>query len=339
MVLRSVSGIIFSFFLFTACYADEIKLNPSHPDQYTVVKGDTLWEIAGKFLSNPWQWPDVWEKNAQIENPNLIFPGDVIYLTYVDGQPRLSLGDIKLHPRIRSSSIEQAIKTIPLNKIQQFLVASKVVTQDELDNSPYIIEVMGEHLVAGAGDKIYVRSIEDPQNLQFTIFRKGEIYTDPETQEILGYEASYIAESTLLKSGDPATLMISRSDSEIRTGDRLIVTEDEQVTINFIPRTPKELIQGSIISVLNGVSQIGQHNIVAISRGARDGIEIGHVLDILQRGDITRDLYSQSNGKEVKLPDELAGRLMIFRTFERISYDLVMQATQAIHVLDLVQTP
>ncbi len=339
MVFRSILGIIASFLLFTTCNADEIKLNPAHPDKYTVVKGDTLWDIAGKFLSKPWYWPKVWENNSQIKNPHLIYPGDVIYLTIVNGKPRLSFGPEKLHPRIRETDIEAAIKTIPIDHIQPFLSSPKVVTQNELDNAPYVIDFAGEHLIAGAGDSIYVRSIEAPKSLLYTVYRQGEPYISPDSKEILGFEASYIADTTLLQNGDPATLIISKSSGEIRMGDRLMASPETDVTLNFIPRAPEKLIKGNIISVLNGVSQIGQHNIVVIDKGVQDGIQTGHVLDIYRQGKMTRDIYSPIKNDQVRLPNEMAGVLMVFRPFERVSYALVMQATQAIHVLDIVQTP
>ena len=341
MAFLKTLGLLFSLLLSSNILADSIKINPNHPDQYTVVKGDTLWDISGKFLENPWQWPEVWGNNPQIKNPHLIYPGDTVYFSMVDGKPRLSLSKNTqiLTPVIRESSLDQAIKLIPTDAIAQFLTSPKVVDDKELAQSPYVIDFAGEHLIAGAGDRIYVRAIPNPKSLGYTIFRAGETYINAETQEILGYEAKYIADTTIERAGDPATLKIIKSDSEIRTGDRLMVSAEGELSLNFFPHHPEQPIKGNIISVLDGVSQIGQYNIVVLDKGLVDGLKSGHVLDIYHRGRIVNDPYSKQKNAGIKLPDEIAGVLMVFRSFERVSYALVIEATQSIHILDRVQTP
>jgi hypothetical protein len=371
MAFRTLFGFMVSFFISTISSAEEIQINPAHPDQYTVVKGDTLWDISGKFLSHPGQWPELWSNNSQIKNPNLIYPGDTIYFSVVNGKPQLSLsgnnpqplssagspcvlseedvkngrtdfavsGNGKLLPCIRETSIKQAIKLIPNDAIAPFLVSPRVVAENELNNAPYVIDFAGEHIVAGAGDRLYVRAITQPDSLSYTVYRSGDTYTSPETGEILGYEAKYIADTTLQLAGDPATLIITKSDSEIRKGDRIMPNSDEELILNYFPRPPKENIKGSIISVLGGVSQIGLYNVVVIDKGTKDGLLAGHELDIYQRGNSVSDPYSPIKNDIVKLPDEIAGTLMVFRPFERVSYALVMKATRALHILDKVQTP
>jgi hypothetical protein len=330
-----------------------------------------LWDISGKFLNHPWQWPELWSNNSQIKNPNLIYPGDTIYFAIVNGRPQLSLSrnqqqvqyptdspcvlneedvkkgrtdfavseDGKLLPCIRETIIKKAIELIPTESIAQFLTSPKVVAENELNNAPYIVDIAGEHLVAGAGDRVYVRSITQPANPTYTIYRAGSAYLSPETGEILGYEAEYIAETALQQTGDPATLLITQSDSEIRTGDRVMPKTEEEVTLNYFPRPPEKSLNGSIISVLGGVSQIGLYNVVVIDKGTEDGILTGHELTIFQNGNTINDPYSSIKNDVVKLPDEVAGTLMVFRPFERVSYALVMKATQAIHILDKVKTP
>ena len=371
MAFRTLFGFMVSFFISINTWAEEIQINPAHPDQYTVVKGDTLWDISGKFLNHPWQWPELWSNNSQIKNPNLIYPGDTIYFAIVNGRPQLSLSrneqqtqsptdstcilseedvkngrtefavseDGKLLPCIRETIIKQAIELIPAESIAQFLTSPKVVAENELNNAPYVVDIAGEHLVAGAGDRVYVRSITQPENLSYTIYRAGDTYVSPETGEILGYEAKYIADTTLQQTGDPATLSITKSNSEIRKGDRVMPKTEEEVTLNYFPRPPEKSINGSIISVLGGVSQIGLYNVVVIDKGTKDGILAGHELAIYQNGNSINDPYSAIKNDIVKLPDEIAGTLMVFRPFERVSYALVMKATQAIHILDKVQTP
>jgi len=370
MAFRTIVGFIVPLLFSISAWANELQINPSHPNQYTVVQGDTLWDISGKFLTHPWQWPELWRSNSQIQNPHLIYPGDTIYFSIVNGQPQLSLSrsaevgtlqqspcvlkednaqnartdfsvseENKLEPCIREATRKQAIKLIPMDAIERFLTSPRVVSENELNTAPYVIGFAGEHLLAGTGDRVYVRSITEPKSLSYTMYRAGATYTRPETGEILGYEAKYIANTTLQQEGDPATLYINKSNSEIRIGDRLMPDPEEEITLNYFPRPPEDSIKGSIISVFNGVSQIGRYNVVVIDKGTSDGLQPGHELDIYQRGQVVRDRYSPVKNDEVKLPDEIAGTLMVFRPFERISYALVMKATRAIHVLDKVQTP
>ncbi len=346
MAFRALTTTLLSLCLLTAVWADTLKINPNHPDKYIVKKGDTLWDISGRFLQNPWQWPKLWHGNPQIKNPDLIYPGDTLYFSYVNGQPRLSLtpGNGKyhngLHPGIRESSIADSIKMIPSDAIRQFLTSPKVVTDNELEQAPYVIDFAGEHLIAGAGDRIYVRAITNPKSLSYTIYRKGQPFISPASQEILGYEAIYIADTTLQVAGDPATLVINKSDKEIRKGDRLMISSAGELALDYLPHPPTVEINGSIISVLDGVSQIGRHNIVVIDKGTQDGIETGHIFDIYRKGHIVPDQYIEEDTTAlVKLPDEIAGTLMVFRPFARVSYALVMEATSAIHIHDKISTP
>jgi len=397
MAFRTFSGLLLFCLFSLSVRAENIQINPSHPDHYTVSSGDTLWDISGKFLNYPGQWPLLWRHNPQIKNPNLIYPGDTIHFAIVGGKPQLSVtragessyhapstatpppayqapeppapppelainegsgcvlklddvkngrtefkydDDGKLLPCVRETPLEQAIPLIPLDKIRQFLTSPRVVGAGELAQAPYVVEMAGEHLITGAGDRVYVRSIPEGANSVHTIYRSGDIYTDAETGEILGYEAKFIAEAMLQQAGDPATMAISKSTSDIRIGDRVMTNDvDQDVTLNFFPRPPNKPIRGNIISVLNGVSQVGLFNVVVIDKGLRDGLMVGHELAVFRKGRTVQDKNSAIQGDMVKLPDELAGSMMIFRTFDRISYALVMKATQAIHVLDRVQTP
>jgi hypothetical protein len=350
MLFRVIVGFIVPFCISINTWAGDVKLNPSHPEKYSVITGDTLWSIAGKFLQNPWQWQKIWKKNPQIENPDLIYPGDVISFSIVDGKPQLTVasragdekraaGEKTLFPHIRVTSLDEAIQLIPVDAIAPFLTSPRIVSEQDLAESPYIIDFAGEHLVAGAGDRVYVRAILKPKNLGYTVYRQGNVFTHPDSGKVLGYEAEYIADTVLQAIGDPATLLITKSKSELRKGDRLMPTEEGQVALNYFPRPPKAKVKGSIISVLSGVVQIGQHNVVAIDLGTINGIQRGHVLEIYQRGQHVKDNYGTTPNDTVKLPDEDAGALMVFRTFKNISYALVMESSAAIHVQDYVVTP
>ena len=344
MASKAIIGLILSLSFSLSCLADVVKFNPSHPAQYAVVKGDTLWDISAKFLKNPWEWPEVWHHNAQIQNPHLIYPGDVISLCFIEGKTMLCVDNLEnnermLYPRMRAEGTDKAIAMISFEDIRPFLNSPKVVNKDELENAPYIVDFSGEHLVAGAGSEIFVRSILKPEYLAYTTYRPGMTYIDPETNEILGYEAKYIADNVILSLGDPATLRITNTKREVRRGDRLMPTSEENVIMNFFPTPPTELIQGSIISVLSGVTQIGQYDIIVLSKGKIDGLKIGHVLSIMQYGKLISDPFHRNKNELVKLPDQEAGIALVFRTFERVSYALVMHATKNIRVLDKVQTP
>ena len=324
--------------------ADSVGLNPNHPDRYTVVKGDTLWGISERFLSSPWRWPDVWHVNQHIKNPHLIYPGDEIELSFVDGEPQLRLhrggtgGVVRLSPHIRESDLTNAIPTIPLDAIRQFILYPTIVDANELAQSPYVVAFPEDHVLAGEGDRAYVRSIDTQDEKSFTIYRQGDVLKDPETHEILGYEAKYVGDAKLQLTGDPATVVIVRSANEIVIGDRLKPANEANLS-HFSPHAPKEDIRGYIISVSNGVTRIGQFQTVVINKGRQDNIEIGHVLTIWQAGGVVRDLVSDNLAEKVKLPDEKAGYLMVYKTFERVSYGLVMKAEKEMQLLDIVRTP
>ncbi len=345
MAYRIFIGLILNLIISLSSWADVIEFKPSHPARHVVVKGDTLWGISAKFLKNPWQWPHVWQHNGQIKNPHLIYPGDVISLCLIDSQPKLCVNSKHadngrvLYPHMRLDETGEAISMIPIEAIAPYLSSPKVVTQDELDNAPYIIDFAGEHLIAGTGTKIYVRSILKPNHLAYTTYRPGETFRDPDTDEILGYEAIYVADNVILKLGDPATLRITNTEREVRRGDRLMPTSEDTGTLNFFPTPPKQQINGTIISVLDSVHNLGQYDVIALNKGKKDGLKKGHILSIIQKGKLVSDPFNIHKNQLVKLPDEEAGIVLVFRTFERVSYALIMHASRNIHVLDLVQTP
>jgi len=330
--------------------AEEIELNPAHPDRYTVVRGDTLWGIAGKFLAKPWQWPEIWHDNPHIANPHWIFPGDELTLTFTDGHPVLQVTrrgaaplvrpeEGRLSPTVRSEPLDQAIPAIPLNAIQPFLTHPKVVDEETLPNAPYVLGMVGEHVSSGGGGQVYVRGIMDPKITGYMLFRPGKPYIDPETEEVIGHEALYVGDAEVKLLGDPAILNITSSDREVVIGDRILAVEPDKLDIYFHPRPPKNPVSGHIIDVVDGVSQIGQWNVVILDRGAADGLEAGNVLEIRQAGRFLRDIMSPWANEEVTLPPNFLGTLMVFHAFERVSFALVMSAGSSIHLNDAVVSP
>ena len=385
-----------------ASLADTVTVNPDHPESYVVQKGDTLWDITGRFLNEPWMWPGVWEANPQIENPHLIYPGDVVSLRYQDGRPILYVHRgqggkdsryVRLSPEVRSSVKDDAIPAIPIDAIKQFLSRPLVVTDEEMEEWPYVVSSYDQHLVAGSGNKIYVRGIPDEVNGErYAIYRKGKPFINPQKDEglVLGYEALHVGDALLEKTGDPASAIISRANREVLVGDRLAEESEADVNTNFIPKPPVRDVNGNILSVIDGVSEIGQYQVVVVDLGTNEGMESGTVLGVYQSGEVVTD-YIAAKAKEededepirferedtspvdsafsaiandirnsyralvvdsgaldymgrpgaipeeVQLPQEFSAVLMVFRTFENLSYALVMEAQGPIHIYDVVR--
>lgn len=339
-------------FCLKAAIAEEIQLIPNHPQSYTVNKGDTLWDIASKFLVKPEQWPQIWHSDDSAKNPRLIYPGDTLVLALENNQPSVRLTNRversnasamptteRLSPKIREMPLDEAILLIPNNKIANFLSYPRIVSAEELNSAPYVLDFANDHLIAGSGDKIYVRTINDASTPNYNIYRQGNAYTSPETGDVLGYEASFIANASLQKAGDPATLLVKKALREIRKGDRILGVEAREMTLNYFPKQPNKPIRGNIISVIDGVTQIGRYHSVVLDKGTEDGLAVGHVLNIRQQGRQIRDPFDKEQITPVSLPDESLGKLMVFRSFSRISYAIIMQATAPIHLLDQVVAP
>jgi nucleoid-associated protein YgaU len=333
--------------------AAETPFKDGVPERYTVKEGDTLWGISAMFLSDPWKWPEVWSANPQIENPHLIYPGDVIALVYIDGGPRLVLErngysspsgatsaggrTIRLTPQIKAVPHEEAIAAIPLEAVNNFLARTRVVQPGELDAAPYVLAGHERRLVSGKGDDFYVRGALEPSVDFYGIYRKGDPYIDDETKEVLGIKAEDIGSAQLkATNGDVATFLATRSEREIRVGDRLLAHEERRLDTTFFPKAPETDIAGKIIAVEGGVTQVGTLNVVALNRGEREGLAIGNVLAIYKVGELITDRVT---GEKVALPSERAGLLMVFRTFEKMSFGLVLTADRPLAVKDEVRSP
>ncbi|MFK3799765.1 MULTISPECIES: LysM peptidoglycan-binding domain-containing protein [unclassified Pseudomonas] len=322
----------------------QVQLREGHPETYTVVAGDTLWDISGKFLAQPWKWPQIWRANPQVHDPDLIYPGDTLNLIYVDGQPRIvvnrgeSRGTIKLSPRVRSTPIAEAIPTIPLGAINAFLLNNRIMdTAKQFDDAPYVVAGNGERVLSGAGDRIYARGQFSPEHVSYGIFRKGKTYYDPDTNAVLGINADDIGSGEIVASeGDIGTVQMQRSTEEVRLGDRLFVSEERAINSTFTPSEPKQDINGVIIDVPRGVTQIGEFDVVTLDRGKLDGLAEGNVLAIYKTGEKVRDRVT---GEQIKIPDERSGLLMVFRTYDRLSYAMVLHATRSLAVNDKVRNP
>ena len=324
----------------------DVQLKDGHPQSYTVVQGDTLWDISGKFLRQPWKWPKIWQANPQVANPHLIYPGDTLTLDYVNGQPRIMLnrgasrGTIKLSPKVRSTPMAQAIPTIPLEAINNFLINNTIIDSKlDFENAPYVLAGNAERVVSGAGDTIFIRGEDLEDGQVYGIYREGKTYTDPETKAVLGINANEIGTGELIAIDEDegiGTLRLLRSNQEIRLTDRLFINEERAINSTFMPTEPNFEVEGTIIDVPRGLTQVGQYDVITINRGFNDDLEIGDVLAINKTGETVRDRVT---GKPVKVPDERAGLAMVFRTFDQVSYAIVLYATRPLSINDLVINP
>ena len=341
-----------------------LTLAENAPSTYTVVKGDTLWDISGKFLKEPWRWPEIWNFNReQIKDPHWIYPGDVINLSFdANGNPRLSFGSgsgsggtLRLSPGVRVDRFAQAIPSIPARDIAPFLSLPLVADEDALINAPKIIAADDGRVIVGAGDKIYVVAMKPEMGTRWQIYRPGKQLSDPDTKEILGYEAIYLGDAKVNKFGESTTAEVVKSTQEINKGDRLTPATEGAVP-SYVPHSPESGVKGKIISVLGGVSESAQYSVVVLNLGKRNGLEVGHVLAGMRAGatvstktgestwnSFVPNFIHESNAEKlpstVKLDDERNGLLFVFRVFDKVSYALVMSSNRPFKVGDVVQTP
>jgi LysM domain len=326
------------------------------PDSYVVKRGDTLWGIAKVFLRDPWFWPEIWQVNKQIQNPHLIYPGDTLRLVYIDGHPRVTLqrgtmerGDsARVLPRVRSEPLESAVTTIPYATVAAFMSKPSVLSNEQIKGAPYVLSTRDSHVVISNGDTLYARGFQSPveAGTHYNVVRVGDPLRDPDDNRIVGYDGIFTGSGRITRGGDPATLIMTESSRETEPGDKLFAGGVD-VPLDFIPSSPKVKINGRIMAVSDGVTVIGQYQVVVINRGARDGLAPGNVLGIFALGGYVRDTVnkgylggmSRLGAQNVRLPDERTGTFMVFKTFDEISYGLVMEAKDIIRVQDLVQNP
>ena len=329
-------------------------INPSAPKSYVVKRGDTLWGIASMFLRDPWLWPEVWYINPQVANPHLIYPGDTLALAYgADGRPQIRLeqgGAARLDPRLRSDPIDGAIPTIPYTTIAAFLSRPSILTPDQVKHAPYVLAFRDDHEVAGSNNEVYIKNLNGPDRARYSVVHVGEPLRDPDDGKVVGYEGIYTGTALVSKPGEVTKAVLIDTARETLRGDKVMPT-DTDVPLNFLPSAPRTNIRGRILLVVDGTDLIGQFQVVAINRGLRDGIGNGTVLAIDRVGDEVRDTWGNgasftrksqnftSFAKRVKLPDERTGTLLVFRTFDRVSYGLILGATDTIRLNDVVHNP
>ncbi len=349
------------------------ELSPTAPNDYTVKPGDTLWAISGLFLKSPWRWPELWGMNLNdIKNPHRIYPGQRLYLDKKNGRATLRMGatpqgdagiqTVKVSPRTRYQSLaEDAITTLKSQAIEPFLTEPIVVDQNGLDGAPRIVGTQEERVLIARGDRAYARGPNDNKVVdgpgkqrEYRVFRNATPMKDPVSGEVLGYEAQYLGKALLVrgefteesvaKDGKPrvdvvpATIDIVGIKEEMRVGDRLL-PEPERVLTTYAPRAPTGAVDARVMSVYgSSVANAAQNQVVAINRGSKDGMETGHVLAILKNGARITDKTDVAR-TEIKLPNERNGLLMVFRTFDRVSYGLILEITEGVRIGDQLVNP
>ncbi|MCI4428294.1 MAG: LysM peptidoglycan-binding domain-containing protein [Burkholderiales bacterium] len=345
-------------------------LAPNAPDTYTVKTGDTLWDISSLYLKSPWRWPELWGMNLeQVRNPHLIYPGQVLYLDKADGFARLRTrrpgegegegqgedvgvvgGTLKLSPKSRSRRGDSGpIASIPFHLIEPFLNEAVIFGSNELAAAPRIVAAQEGRVLLGSGDTAYVRGPLEGRQRDYRVFRNPKPLRDPETDELLGYEAVYVGTAQYTAPGTdrrpffgtrqitPATFKLMKLRLEAEIGDRLAVVPPSESS-NYSPRAPRSPIAGQIASIYGEGVYAGQNQIVALNKGMRDDLETGHVLALWRSGPYVTDPTERSLPR-IRLPDERHGLLFVFRVFERMSYALILTVREPVQIGDIFTPP
>lgn len=335
------------------------ELAPNAPDSYTVKRRDTLWDISKLFLKSPWRWPELWGMNLQqIKNPHLIFPGQILYLDKSDGKARLRVaqqvgttvgpnGTVKLSPRVREGALDDAITTVPVHLLEAFFNEAVIFdTSEELIKAPRVVATQEGRVLLSRGETAYVRG-EIGGRRDWRLFREPKPLRDPSTKEVLGFEAAYVGTLELMKEGIegtgadgqpvviPSTFVVSTFKQEAATGDRLAPVPPREFD-NLVPHAPKSEMAGQIASIYGESLVAGQNQIVTLNRGARHGVERGHVLALWRDGVMAKD---PETGQAIKLPDERHGLLFVFRVFDNMSYALILSVLEPVKAGDRFTQP
>jgi hypothetical protein len=374
-------------------FAAGAELRADHPDTYVVKKGDTLWDISARFLNSPWYWPEIWQANPQIENPHLIYPGDVLSLVYIDGSPHLVVDaasqelEADIGPQMRDDGDADAIPSLPYAAVRSFLSRPRMLSEEDYDAAPYVMGLEEDRLRATDASLLYVRNLDEGVEVgqRMVVVRPTLVYRDvpdgwlwerdkrrvtarawpsdpnwhwslkewiaTRGSHELGREVLEIGNVTVSAVGDPGTVYVSYADMEIRKGDLLLPVEDSPYDLHFYPRPPKSVPDNMRIVALTGpgLTAAGPYEVVVLTRGAQDGIEPGEVFSIYQPGHRIQDEVAYPKGslraffnprdKIVNLPDEFIGHVMVFRTFDHVSYGLVMSAVRPVYLGAILREP
>jgi len=338
--------------------AMSVPLAAEAPDRYVVKKGDTLWDIAGVFLRDPWYWPEIWYVNPAIANPHLIYPGDVLYLTWVDGKPRVTLerpGAVRLSPQVRSEPLTDAIRAIPYDVLMDFVGRPSLLTKDEVKKRPYVVGIRDRHLIGSDANEIYGRGVKNAAvDARYTIVHVGDELRDPDDNDLLGYLGQFAGTARVIETArsdqgeDGLThLRVVETGREILQGD-LLFPATVDYGDDFIISAPEDTkLNGQIIAIVDGVRVAGRYQVVAVNRGKEHGLERGNAVAVFERGEIVRDRSGQTNKwrqlstnyEKVQLPKERSATVLLFQVHKRMSYGLVVESTSQLRVGDFIKHP
>ena len=346
-MVRIISALILAVTAVCASAAEPLKLVDNPPDRHVVVRGDTLWGISGKFLKEPWRWPEIWNMNREeIKNPHLIYPGQVVYLDRSGKTPRLRLGKplksgsgtVKLQPHVYSDPVQQAIPSIPPNQIEPFLSQPLVVEQGELDTVPRIVAGPEYRGMMGNGDQAFATAIPDASVVRWNVFRPGKPLIDPDTGATIGYEAFFLGNANLVQPGEPAALQITVAKEEIMRGDRLIPAPPVNI-ISYVPHRPDNQIAARVMTIYGGVSEGGRASIVSLNRGKNDGLEVGHVLALFRNRIASAIDQDTMRRVDTPIPEERYALVFVFRVFNGVSYALILESSKPVTIGDYARNP
>ncbi|MFA6302096.1 MAG: LysM domain-containing protein [Legionella sp.] len=340
--------LILCFLISTSCQS--LSLKPNSPTRYVVQKGDTLWTIANRYLEKPWEWKQLWRANPKINNPNRLYAGDILFLVNDSDTPYIRVkpnGTIKLSPTPRASALESPVPTIPLSIIQPWLNESLVLDEDVLSSAPYIVAFMGEHMMGGQGNEVYVKGLHPSPiiptegAINYSIFRQGTNYVNPITGNFLGYKATLVGYGELKAGGEPATVLITDIIEGVRKLDRVLINNSPELNLYFEPQAPAFTFTGFIIDMPGGIpsgnSQEAVGQVIVISLGAENGFKPGDVIGLFNKPRIVKD--PKNLLVPIHLPPERLGEAMIFRTFTKTSFALIVRSIRPIYYLDRVANP
>ena len=372
-MIKKIIVLLAGMLVTVAVYAAGTQLRADHPDSYTVRRGDTLWAISAKFLAKPWLWPEIWQANPQVRNPHLIYPGDVLNLSFING------ARLGLQPGLHREG--DAIPAIPLSELKMFLKEMRVIDSNAVSSAPYVVGLEESRLRGAVGQNLYVRGLQGEPGQRWAIVRPTHVFrgfnqADASGADLvahdmdssaamvnapwsensrndghygkgddLGVEVSVIGTAETLRTGDPATLLLLDSTQEIRSGDRVMPIDDKPYDAYYYPHAPKSVpADAKVIALAGAMAAAGPRQVIMLSVGSRDGVDNGSTFTISQRGetihdDVASNSANRSFGETVKLPDEYVGHVMVFRTFDRVSYGLVMDGLRPVAIGNLLSAP
>lgn len=372
-MIRKITVLLAGMLVTVAVYAAGAQLRADHPDSYTVRSGDTLWDISAKFLSKPWLWPEIWQANPQVRNPHLIYPGDVLNLSFINGP------SLRLQPGVHREG--NAVPAIPLSELRTFLKDLRVMDSNEVSSAPYVVALEENRLRGAVGQNLYVRGLQGEPGQRWAIVRPSHVFRgfDQDSADDasitghdldsnaamvnapwredsrndghhgrgqdMGVEVEVIGTAETLRTGDPATLLLLDSVKEIRSGDRILPVDDAPYDPYFYPHPPKSIARNArVIAFADALHAVGPRQVIALSVGAKDGVDNGQTYSIYRPGENIHDDVASSSwrrgvGERVTLPDEFVGHVMVFRTFDRVSYGLVMDSLRPVRKGDKLTMP